>query len=98
VRVFPQAEHGVRIGAEDLLGLDGAEAAAVAASAGVDAASAAPVAAKAAAFPPGPVGLTGGSEDADADADAAPAVDASEVRWFTGDGGADGADEDDQRL
>ena len=94
---FAQAEQGVRIGAEDLLELDGAEAAAVAA-AGADAASAVPAAARAAAFPSGPVGLTGGSEGADADVDAVAAVDASQVRWFTGDGGVDGADEDDQRL
>jgi hypothetical protein len=84
----PQAEQGIRIGAEDLLGLEGAEAAAVAASA--DAAAAAPVAAKAATLPTGPVGLTGGSEDAEADA--APAVDTSQVRWLDDDGAADDAE------
>lgn len=86
VSLFPQAEQGIRIGAEDLLGLEGAEAAAVAASA--DAAAASPVAAKAAAFPSGPVGLTGGSEDADA----AAAVDTSQVRWLDDDGAADDAE------
>lgn len=95
---FPQAEQGIRIGAEDLLGLEGAEAAAVAASAeaaGAGGAAAVPAAAKAATTtvaPSGPVGLTGGSEDADGDA---PAVDASQVRWFADD---DAAADDEVQL